>query len=457
MNKIALLFLAVFCLSTVALADQISSVAPPSFFLFDVEEFITVSGTGLTGTDSTEVEISGEAGDFLVVPTFASATSLYVSVPDLVFSAAGTYTVTVLATDTDGAVRQIGPGTFDIVERPTANDPPLIVLPEVVVVEATSPAGAIVTFDASGLSSDGVVLGAACDQASGTFFPMGTTTVHCTVSDSSGSTEGDLLVVVTDTTRPVVTVPADIVSPTPVVTFTATATDNIDGALPVVCNPASGSTFDLGETIVDCRATDAHANTETASFTVLIGVPPPTLNLPADFTVEATGPGGAVVTYTVSTSPGATVACVPPPGATFPLGTTTVQCTATDAYNQTTTGAFTVTVADRTPPVVTSIVATPSNLWPPNHKMVAVRVAVTAQDAVDAAPVSRIVTVTSNQPINGPGDGNTAPDWEITGPLTLNLRAERAGGADRLYRIEVVTTDFSGNSTTSTAVVSVAH
>jgi hypothetical protein len=457
MYRIALLFLAVLCLPTVALADQISSVAPPSFYVFDAEESITVNGTGLTGTDSTVVEISGDAGDFMVVPTLASATSLYVWVPDEVLSTAGRYTVTVLATDTSGAVRQIGPGTFDIIERPGSSDPPALVLSEVVVAEAMSPAGAVVTFDAFGVSSDGVILGAACDHSSGTLFPLGTTTVHCMVSSSSGSAEGDLLVVVTDTTRPVVTVPAGVVSPTPAVTFTATATDNIDGTLPVVCTPASGSTFDLGETIVDCRATDTHANTGSASFTVLVGVPPPTLDLPADFTVEATGPGGTVVTYTTSTSPGATVACVPPPGATFPLGTTTVHCTATDTYNQTTTGAFSVTVADRTPPVVTSIAASPSNLWPPNHKMVAVRVAVTAQDSVDAAPVSRIVTVTSNQPINGPGDGNTAPDWEITGPLTLNLRAERAGGANRLYRIEVVTTDFSGNSTTSTVVVSVAH
>jgi hypothetical protein len=402
------------------------------------------------------VEISGDAGDFMVVPTLASAASLYVWVPDEVLSTVGRYTVTVFATDTDGTVRQIGPGTFDIIERPVVTGPPQIVLPEVVLAEATSPAGAIVTFDAGGVSSDGVILGAACDQASGTLFPLGTTTVHCTVSDSSGSAEGDLLVVVNDTTRPVVTVPADVASATPTVTFTATATDNVDGPLPVVCNPPSGSTFDLGETIVNCRATDTHANTGTASFTVSVGVPP-TLDLPADFTVEATGPGGAIVTYTVSTSPGATVACVPPSGATFPLGTTTVQCTATNSFNLTTTGAFSVTVADRTPPAVTSIAASPSNLWPPNHKMVAVRIAVTAQDAVDAAPVSKIVTVTSNQPINGPGDGNTAPDWEITGPLTLNLRAERASGANRLYRIEVVTTDFSGNSTTSTVVVSVAH
>ncbi|HEX3531959.1 MAG TPA: HYR domain-containing protein [Thermoanaerobaculia bacterium] len=452
MNKMGLLFLAVLCLPMAALADQISSVVPQSFYVFDAEESITISGTGLTGTDSTVVEFSGDAGDFMVVPTLASDTSLYVGVPDALFGAAGRYTVTVLATDTGGAVRQIGPGTLDIIDRPVT-DQTVLVLPDVVVAEATSPAGAIVTFDVFGVTSDGSVVGAACSPASGTSFPLGTTTVHC----SSGSAEGDLSVVVTDTTRPVVTVPANIVSPTPVVTFTATATDNLDGTLPVVCDPASGSTFALGETIVACSAEDAHANVGTASFSVVVGVPP-TLDLPADFTVEATGPGGAVVTYTVSTSPGATVACVPLSGATFPLGTTTVQCTATDTLSHlTTTGAFSVTVADTTPPSVTSIVASPSNLWPPNHKMVAVRVTVTAQDAVDPAPVSSIVAVTSNQPINGPGDGNTAPDWEITGPLTLNLRAEHAGGADRLYTIEVVTTDFSGNSTTSTVVVSVAH
>src|SRR6476659_879669 len=141
MNKIALLFLAVLCLPTAALADQISSVTPQSFFVFDVEESITVSGTGLTGTDSTVVEISGEAGDFMVVPTLASDTSLYVWVPDEVLSAAGRYTVTVLATDTGGAVRQIGPGTFDIVERPGGTDQTLLVLPDIVVAEATSPAG----------------------------------------------------------------------------------------------------------------------------------------------------------------------------------------------------------------------------------------------------------------------------------------------------------------------------
>src|SRR3954451_18380272 len=150
MYRIALLFLAVLCLPTVALADQISSVAPPSFYVFDAEESITVNGTGLTGTDSTVVEISGDAGDLMVVPTLASATSLYVWVPDEVLSTAGRYTVTVLATDTDGTVRQIGPGTFDIIERP-ATGPPQIALPEVVIAEATSPAGAIVTFDAGGV------------------------------------------------------------------------------------------------------------------------------------------------------------------------------------------------------------------------------------------------------------------------------------------------------------------
>jgi hypothetical protein len=61
--------------------------------------------------------------------------------------------------------------------------------------------------------------------------------------------------------------------------------------------------------------------------------------------------------------------------------------------------------------------------------------------------------VTSNQPIDGTGDGDQTPDWEITGPLTLNLRAERASGEDRVYTITVVTSDATGNTTASTVTV----
>ncbi len=63
--------------------------------------------------------------------------------------------------------------------------------------------------------------------------------------------------------------------------------------------------------------------------------------------------------------------------------------------------------------------------------------------------------MSSNQPIEGTGDGDTAPDWVVTGPLTLQLRAERSSGLDRTYKITFTATDFSGNVATGTIEVKV--
>lgn len=84
----------------------------------------------------------------------------------------------------------------------------------------------------------------------------------------------------------------------------------------------------------------------------------PTLNLPLDSMQEATGPGGAVVTYTVTATdagdPNPTFACSPASGTLFPLGDTVVNCSASDAVGNTSSGAFTVTVVDMTPPTITA-------------------------------------------------------------------------------------------------------
>lgn len=71
---------------------------------------------------------------------------------------------------------------------------------------------------------------------------------------------------------------------------------------------------------------------------------PPALTLPADITVDATGPDGAAVTYAVTGWAGATVTCAPASGTTFPIGTTSVQCAAVDGHGATAAGAFGVTV-----------------------------------------------------------------------------------------------------------------
>lgn len=111
-------------------------------------------------------------------------------------------------------------------------------------------------------------------------------------------------------------------------------------------------------------------------------------------------------------------------------------------------------VADTTSPVISAISASPSVLSTPNHKLVPVTVTVVATDNVDPAPVAQIVSVTSNEPDEGLGDGDTAGDIVITGPLTVKLRAERGGkGGGRTYTITVSVTDAAGNSTSGTTTV----
>jgi hypothetical protein len=83
----------------------------------------------------------------------------------------------------------------------------------------------------------------------------------------------------------------------------------------------------------------------TGDLTV-VDATPPVLHLPADITKNATSAQGAKVTYTVTATDGGpvTVSCSPPSGSVFPIGVTTVTCTATDAQHNVTTGSFTVTV-----------------------------------------------------------------------------------------------------------------
>ena len=73
-----------------------------------------------------------------------------------------------------------------------------------------------------------------------------------------------------------------------------------------------------------------------------------TITVPAEIVAPATSGSGAVVTYSVeATDPGALVkslSCLPASGATFPVGTTKVECTAVDGHENKATGSFNVTV-----------------------------------------------------------------------------------------------------------------
>ena len=113
-----------------------------------------------------------------------------------------------------------------------------------------------------------------------------------------------------------------------------------------------------------------------------------------------------------------------------------------------------MTVGDTTAPTITSVTPSSGSLWPPNHDMVPISLAVVRFDTVDPSPGSAVAAVTSNEPINGTGD-DTGPDWQFApGSLSLSVRAERAGnGTGRVYTIAVTCTDSSGNAATNTTAV----
>ena len=141
----------------------------------------------------------------------------------------------------------------------------------------------------------------------------------------------------------------------------------------------------------------------------------------------------------------------------FDLGIHTVELTVSDGQADPVTCDTSVTVEDTMAPVVNRIKTDPKELWPPNHKMVPVEVFLEIED--DCGPVtSEIVHVKSDEAVDAIGSGNTAPDWEVTGDLTLLLRAERAGPQNgRTYTITVESTDRGGNITTSRVLVKVPH
>lgn len=146
-----------------------------------------------------------------------------------------------------------------------------------------------------------------------------------------------------------------------------------------------------------------------------------------------------------------------PPGP-YCLGSTSVTLKVTDDEGLSDQCTATVTVVDQEPPNIAYLLPTPDTLWPPNHKMRQVTVEVGSSDNCDAETNCRITSVTSDESGDALGDGDTAPDWEITGDLTVNLRAERSGsGSGRIYTITVECTDDSENGSIASVGVTVPH
>jgi hypothetical protein len=208
------------------------------------------------------------------------------------------------ANGTFGSISGLSP--FDLF--PTITCPANMTVPN-----DSNQAGAVVNYPAFVVSGGDPPVTAIGSPASGSFFPVGTTTVTGAATDvDNDQVTCTFTITVNDTQPPSITCPANITvdatSPSgAVVTFTATASDNVPGVT-VLSNPPSGHVFPVGTTTVTSTATDTAANTATCSFTVTVNNP--------TLTVARAGTGSGTVT---SNPPG--INCPPDCIEHVPVGT----------------------------------------------------------------------------------------------------------------------------------------
>jgi len=285
----------------------------------------------------------------------------------------------------------------------------------------------------------------------------GTDAVNANITfDDSGPGIG--ATVVSGTFRPTNIGGGDLFpAPAPTGPYNSTALSDFNGLDP----NGIWSLYVVDDAAIDTGNINGGWSLTITTETSVCNTSPCTLGVPADI-VQGNDPGqnGAIVNFTVGVQGSCgIVTAVPPSGSFFPIGTTLVTVTGMRQDGTTTTATFHVTVTDVEGPVISNASANPSVLWPPNHKVVNVTVTYTVTDNHSPpSQITRTLSVTSNEPVNGTGDGDTAPDWTVVSPTLVKLRAERSGnGNGRIYTITITATDEAGNSSTQDVTVSVPH
>jgi HYR domain len=317
----------------------------------------------------------------------------------------GDYPVTVSVND--ATIGGDGTATIHVPEPPLPPDTtkPVVTPPANQTLEATSAAGRTQALSGTAIDDRDGSLPAPCLPSS---YPLGSTTVTCTATDAAGNSgSADFIVTVQDTTAPVLSLPAPITTAATsaagaTVSFTVTANDLVAGAVPVSCDHGSGSTFPLGVTTVTCSATDGTNPSSSGSFSVTVTNSAPTITVPGQQTVEASNALGSNVNFVpapTASDPQEGVlvpSCSHASGSRFPIGTTTVTCTATDGGGASATASFDVVVRDTTPPVVIppldTVVATDTSLSSADPRIARFIAAASAADLVG------VVRVESNVP-----------------------------------------------------------
>ncbi len=350
-----------------ASANTSTVLAIPSFTIdtaapvISAHPSVTAEATGPTGAVVTyTLPTATDNVDVSVVVTCTPASgSLFVL---------GSTNVTCNATDAAG--NSATPTGFSV--RVVDTTDPLIFAHTNVVVEATSLAGATVSYTSPN-ATDAVsgIFVATCEPVSGTLFVIGTSTVTCSATDTADNTaESTFSVIVQDITPPTITLigtnPVDLYTGDVYVDAGATATDIVDGDLTssIVIDSSSINNLVPFSYLVTYTSTDSRGNISTVTRTVFVSDhSAPVIDRIPDMTVEATSALNTIVDYgimsatddVVGTFGLSTASCVPLSGSAFPIGTTPVICTAADSAPIPNVGvglALNVIVQDTTAPVV---------------------------------------------------------------------------------------------------------
>jgi hypothetical protein len=227
----------------------------------------------------------------------------------------------------------------------------------------------------------------------------------------------------------------------------------------------TGNVFPVGTTIITWTANDAAGNVATGSQLVIVNdnQRPVITNSPGNINVSCAADVPAPDITSVTATDNCSEVTITHVGDVKTNETCANHFTltrtykATDAHNNTATCSQVITVNDNVAPQISGLTVSKEILTPPNHKMQDITVNYTITDNCVSSPAITF-TVTSNEPDNGTGDGDTNNDIEIIDNHHIRLRAERAAnGNGRIYKILITADDGCNPITKDSIEVRVIH
>lgn len=236
--------------------------------------------------------------------------------------------------------------------------------------------------------------------------------------------------------------------------------DPTDSMPMISVDTSTGALSCTGTLIVE----DNGAASDTCSSPVtIVDTLPPSITCPANVTIECdastlpSNTGLATAVDVCDSTPIVAYIDTIEPGSCPSQNTITRNWTATDGSGNIADCTQTLQVVDTTPPDI-SVSVTPDTLWPPNHKMIAIKTTINVADNCDSDPTVNLESIISNEGDDIAGDGHTTGDINVMNDGTIYLRAERSGkGNGRIYTITYSATDGCGNSSSDSATVNVSH